>query len=341
MRPSYLGAVAVAAVLLVVAVRWEVVPAWGGGADTASEAPLPLPAGWVDHDQLAAWLEAPVRPAAARYGWAGPSRSQFRVGERGQLTVEVLAVDAELPARVPVIEVPRTERERQEERHAEDLAFAAGEAVHERFRADRSTPVRGPVVADLTVDCVRVVASGIDLDDHQLGALRGSLHDDLELRLREWLAQAGDRSPCGSVTATSGRTHDALERACTSLDRLGTVAHDHAEGAEVWAEVVDVPDVFPNRHEFREFRTRDAASMLDDALREHPSALPMHRWDALAGYQVRIAAAVHDQELVGLGEIWGAPPWTVLRKEGVALWGELGCEGTSVAGAPGSGAWRP
>jgi hypothetical protein len=187
-----LGAVFAVYVLGVGAVGWKLV------APERADVPLP-PSRWVQAPmELDELFGVQVNTGV---GDLNSSRSYmaYDVGEQGQLLVETWYVGQ------PVLEtVPRRGRPglTDQQRHERDVAFARGDDAYEAWRQEMGLddppppPLRrGPVFADLEIDCVRVIVSGTDVPDPDPAAL-DALATMIEQRVTWWLDDPQTGEPC-------------------------------------------------------------------------------------------------------------------------------------------------
>jgi hypothetical protein len=191
----------VLAVLLVVYVVGMGVVGFGVAWSDDPGPPLP-PVAWVQWPSEVQPLFGEETTGGSGLRGAERNHRVFYVGDHGQLHVETVYVGQPLPDAVP--RRPRPPLTPQD-RHERDLAFAAGENAYQQWREEQgfdqppAPPLeRGPVFADLEVDCVRVVLSGTDVADPDPGAL-AELSEMIQQRIRAWLDDPTSGEVCQQV----------------------------------------------------------------------------------------------------------------------------------------------
>lgn len=189
------------AVVLVVYVVGMGVAGWGVAWSDDPGPHLP-PAAWVQWPSEVQPLFNEETTGGSGVRNVEQSRQRFYVGDNGQLHIETVYVGQSLPDGVPRRSRPALT---QQDRHERDLAFAAGEEAYQQWREEQGfdqppqPPLqRGPVFADLEVDCVRVVLSGNDVAAPNPEAL-ADLTEVIEHRVRAWLDDPASGEVCQQV----------------------------------------------------------------------------------------------------------------------------------------------
>lgn len=189
------------AVLLAVYALVMGVAGWSVAWSDDPGPPLP-PVSWVEWPtEVQPLFEEDVSGGSGQRG-AERNHRVYYVGDHGQFHVETVYVGQPLPDAVPRRPGPPMT---QQDRHERDLAFAAGENAYQQWREeqgfDKPPPPpleRGPVFADLYVDCVRVVLSGTDVAAPDPQAL-AELTEMIEQRIRAWLDDPASGEVCQQV----------------------------------------------------------------------------------------------------------------------------------------------
>jgi hypothetical protein len=157
----------------------------GGGPNASAETPIGESVGfpptiWVGAPaELAPLFDLQVSRGRGQRGEHG-SYLQYDIGHDGQLVVETGYVGQELPPTVPA------RRDLEADRYDEGGSWPGRELA------------RGDVVADVAVDCVRVVVTvnGTAAPDP---AATATLADTIEERVASWLAHTDDDEVCARV----------------------------------------------------------------------------------------------------------------------------------------------